>query len=318
LHGQLRGGTPHRFSRGGNGWTEWDGKDASLASVLESPAGSAELDSIPSEATILAAPLVTRDDVIGIIKVAALRPTVLGDYELDLLDQFTPHASVAIHYLQQIESLKNRMLEAERKHAVANVARGVSHDVNNALGSVLPLVQQLRLEAESGEVNGALWAEDLGQIELAVQVCRRIFGNMLGFARYSADKLGQANVRGAVEGTLAILRASFERAGVAVEQHIPDDLPVVRGGQGDLEQVFLNLMSNAVTLDIVPGTHLLLFTDGISECQMGGEMFGERRIIDECLRHPEGGAGLLDAILASAARFSTARDDDQTLLVASV
>jgi hypothetical protein len=47
-------------------------------------------------------------------------------------------------------------------------------------------------------------------------------------------------------------------------------------------------------------------------------MFGERRIIDECLRHPEGGAGLLDAILASAARFSTARDDDQTLLVASV
>jgi two-component system, NtrC family, sensor kinase len=245
LHGQLRGGTPHGFSRGGSGWTEWDGKDASLASLLESPAGSAELDSIPSEATILAAPLVTRDDVIGIIKVAALRPTVLGDYELDLLDQFTPHASVAIHYLQQIESLKNRMLEAERKHAVANVARGVSHDVNNALGSVLPLVQQLRLEAESGEVNGALWAEDLGQIELAVQVCRRIFGNMLGFARYSADKLGQANVRRAVEGTIAILRASFERAGVAVEQHIPDDLPVVRGGQGDLEQVFLNLMSNA-------------------------------------------------------------------------
>jgi signal transduction histidine kinase len=245
LREHLRRGTPHGFSRGSKGWTEWNGGDATLASVLESPPGSGDLDPVPSEATILAAPLVTRDDVIGIIKVAARRPTVLGDYELDLLHQFTPHASVAIHYLQQIESLKDRMVEAERKHAVANVARGVSHDVNNALGSVLPLVQQLRVEAEAGDVNSALLAEDLGQIELAVQVCRRIFGNMLGYARYPADKLGQANVRRAVEATVAILRASFERAGINFEQHIPDDLPVVRGGQGDLEQLFLNLMSNA-------------------------------------------------------------------------
>jgi hypothetical protein len=47
-------------------------------------------------------------------------------------------------------------------------------------------------------------------------------------------------------------------------------------------------------------------------------MFGEQRIIDECLRHPNGGADLLDAILASAGRFSAARDDDQTLLLASL
>ena len=68
---------------------------------------------------------------------------------------------------------------------------------------------------------------------------------MLGFARYPADKLGQANIRRAVEATVGILRASFERAAITFEQQIPDDLPVVRGGQGDLEQLFLNLMSNA-------------------------------------------------------------------------
>ena len=75
---------------------------------------------------------------------------------------------------------------------------------------------------------------------------------------------------------------------------------------------------NQATMTILPGTRLLLFTDGISECQTSGEIFGERRIIDECLRHPEGGADLLDAILASVARFSAARDDDQTLMLAGV
>ena len=40
---------------------------------------------------------------------------------------------------------------AERKHAMADLARGVSHDVNNALGAVLPLVQQLREEIEEDD-----------------------------------------------------------------------------------------------------------------------------------------------------------------------
>jgi phosphoserine phosphatase RsbU/P len=70
-------------------------------------------------------------------------------------------------------------------------------------------------------------------------------------------------------------------------------------------------------IGVSPGTHVLLFTDGITECQTSDEMFGEQRIIDECLRHPHGGPHLLDAILASAARFSTAREDDLTLLLAS-
>jgi two-component system, NtrC family, sensor kinase len=112
------------------------------------------------------------------------------------------------------------------------------------LGSVLPLVQQLLVDAESGAINPVVWADDLREIEAAVQVCRRIFGNMLGFARTS-DKLGQANLRRAIETTVAILRSSLDRAGVRVEIDVSDDLPVIRGGQGDLEQLFLNLITNA-------------------------------------------------------------------------
>ena len=232
------------FSRRDGTWRAWDGGDSRLPSLIDGAALPGASEVIPPETTILSAPLVTRDEVIGIIKVAASRPEVLGEYELDLLDQFTPHASVAVQYLRRIESLQDRMLEAERKHVVANIARGVSHDVNNALGSVLPLVQQLRADAEDGAVNPSVWADDLREIESAVQVCRRIFGNMLGFARTS-DKLGQANLRRAIETTVAILRSSLDRGGVRVEIDVADDLPVIRGGQGDLEQLFLNLITNA-------------------------------------------------------------------------
>lgn len=81
---------------------------------------------------------------------------------------------------------------------------------------------------------------------------------------------------------------------------------------------FPNADWEQVTWDVAPDTHLLLFTDGISECQASDGMFGEGRIIDECVRRPEGGADLLDAILAGAARFSGGCDDDQTLILASL
>jgi hypothetical protein len=105
-------------------------------------------------------------------------------------------------------------------------------------------VQQLRADAEANAIDAAVWAEDLRAIESAVQVCRRIFGSMLGFARPS-DKLGQANLRRAIDATLAILRSSLDRSGIRSEIDVPDNLPGIRGGQGDLEQLFLNLVTNA-------------------------------------------------------------------------
>ena len=56
--------------------------------------------------------------------------------------------AIAMRNLQRAESLEEGMLAAQKKHVVADLARGVSHDVNNALGAVLPLVQQLRAEAD--------------------------------------------------------------------------------------------------------------------------------------------------------------------------
>ena len=70
-----------------------------------------------------------------------------------------------MHNAQRTESLETKMLAAERKHAMADVARGVSHDLNNALGAVLPLVEQMRADADSGTLDAKTFADDLKQID---------------------------------------------------------------------------------------------------------------------------------------------------------
>lgn len=207
--------------------------------------GDPGVDPAPPEAAMLLAPLGTRDGLLGVLKVAALHEGSFGPYEAELVRRFMPVASVAIQNSQRTASLEVKMLEAERKHAVADLARGVSHDVNNALGSILPLVQQIQADLEAGRIDSDVFREDLRNIESSVQVCRRIFGGMLSLARESARKTGQGDVRRAIDSSLAVLEDGMKRRKIWIELDLPDHLPMIKGGQGDLEQLFLNLATNA-------------------------------------------------------------------------
>jgi two-component system, NtrC family, sensor kinase len=242
----LRNNKVFGFDRRAGGWSEWsDLKSTRLADLLD-------YNKVPENSTfdrrefcMLCAPLATHDGVLGVLKVAACYPGSFSDYEADLVQRFTPLAAVAIRNSQRTVTLEAKMLEAEKKHAVANLLRGVSHDVNNALGCVLPLVQQILADLQSSQLRGDTLSDDLQQIEQSIQTCRRIFGGMLALARDTSQGNIQANVRRALDSTLAVLRDGFERQGIRLDIQLGDMVPNIHVGQGDLEQLFLNLATNA-------------------------------------------------------------------------
>ena len=68
---------------------------------------------------------------------------------------------------------------------------------------------------------------------------------MLALARGASQGSAQANVRRALDSTLAVLRDGLERQGIQVDIQLADVVPNIQAGQGDLEQLFLNLATNA-------------------------------------------------------------------------
>jgi two-component system NtrC family sensor kinase len=237
-------------------WEEWSGgRSTPLAQLLDYnkivEASSSDL----RESSILCAPLATRDGLLGVLKVAACYPGSFSSYEANLVEQFMPLAAVAIHNSQRTVTLEAKMLEAEKKHAVANLVRGVSHDVNNALGCVLPLVQQIMADVQSNRLQIHTLSHDVQQIEQSIQTCRRIFGGMLALARGANQGSAQANVRRALDSALAVLRDGLERQGIRLDVQLGDVVPRIQVGQGDLEQLFLNLTTNA--RDAMPAGGLL-------------------------------------------------------------
>jgi signal transduction histidine kinase len=113
----------------------------------------------------------------------------------------------------------------------------------------------MRSDISAGRLDAASLAEDLSQIEDSIQVSRRIFGGMLRFARGGTVPDAGADVRQSVDNTLAILKEGLSRRGIQIELAIEPGLPSLPGLRGDMEQLFLNLLTNA--RDAMPtGGHL--------------------------------------------------------------
>ena len=241
----LQSARVYGFDRHRDGWREWTGRPAAgLAALLDYNSGPAQSDGL-REASMLCAPLVTRDSLVGVLKIAARYPGQLKPFDAELVEHFRSQAAIAIQNLHRTESLRARVLTAERKHAMADLARSVSHDLNNALGSMLPLIQQMQADLTNGAFDPHVFSADLQQVQKSLQVCRRIFGGMLTFSRNAARKSGYGQVRRAVDTASAILKYGMSLSAIDLQVHVADDIPEVACSQSDLEQVFLNLLTNA-------------------------------------------------------------------------
>ncbi len=112
------------FDRTGGEWNDWTGTDAAdLVKLLDLDGNTGPGGLSPREGAILFAPLVTRTGLLGILKVAAIHPGAFCHYEVELVTQFLPQAAVALQNARRAESLQQRVLVAERKHAMADLAR---------------------------------------------------------------------------------------------------------------------------------------------------------------------------------------------------
>jgi signal transduction histidine kinase len=145
-----------------------------------------------------------------------------------------------------IKELERQLIESEGKRAMADLASGVAHDVNNALGASLPMIQALMADVDEGHFDRERFLEDLRQIESYSRISVRIFQGMLAMARgtFAIDQVVNVNER--VATALDLVSFKLNKAQVRVQRQLADDLPPVLAHPGRLEQAFHNLILNAI------------------------------------------------------------------------
>ncbi len=140
--------------------------------------------------------------------------------------------------------LESRMSEAEKMAGIGQIAAGMAHQLNTPLGSILLSAQMLEEAIEEEDD-----VEDLRRIIRQTEQCRQIIKGLLNFARPTGGGRAKINLGETIRETVYLMEKSLNVAGVKVDiTQVSDE--IVYGNRNELEQVFFNLLANA--MDALP------------------------------------------------------------------
>ncbi len=145
---------------------------------------------------------------------------------------------------QKLQETQDQLVQTEKMSAIGQLASGVAHEINNPLSGVLGNVQIIRMEMKSGGKLDDL-DEILTVIEESAKRCKSITQNLLDFSRQKEGVFDAFDIHKALNSAVMLVGYNFKNAGIQIDKKYTDDLPPAYGNANEIQQVFLNMFSNA-------------------------------------------------------------------------
>ena len=164
---------------------------------------------------------------------------------------------------------RERMWQAEKLASLGLLAAGVAHQLNNPLGILMGFSQLLLDSGPEDAPN----RRELGIILEQGQECKRIVDGLLNFTRLSESGAGGPDLLTGLRSVLDTIRPVIKNKNIELVEELPDRLsdPQKRGGA--MQQVFLNLIANAV--DAMPrGGRLKVSARAVAKEPRQGNLHG--------------------------------------------
>lgn len=143
-----------------------------------------------------------------------------------------------------LKKAQQDLVQAGKLSALGNMSAGLSHELNQPLMAIQTFAENGTLFLERGKADRA--ADNLGRISDLARRMGRIIKNLRAFARQESEPAGTVDLVGVVDAVLEISEARIAGDGVVLNWTRPEAPILVRGGEVRLQQVVLNLVSNAM------------------------------------------------------------------------
>ena len=217
-----------------------------------------------------------KDRIMGVLLVGCRDKRVFSTADLNLLFAVGNQIATTIDKSLLLEKTREaydslrraqeQLLQSEKMAAVGQLISGVAHELNNPLTAILGYSQLLQSE-ESVQPRGA---DYLDKLYKQAQRTHHIVQNLLSFARQHKPQRAPVQLNQILEETLALREYDLKLNNIVVHRQFDPHMPVTPGDFHQLEQVFLNILNNAV--------------DAIGETEGPGELWIQTEAVGDRLK----------------------------------
>jgi PAS domain S-box-containing protein len=158
----------------------------------------------------------------------------------DAQGNMTASLGVSIDITEK-KTLEAEAIRSSHLASLGKLAGGVAHEINNPINGIMNYAQLIsdRLDKESPLVEFA------GEIIHETNRVTTIVRNLLTFARQEKQTHSPARIGDIIEQTLSLIRTVFRHDQITLEINVPHDLPKIKCQSQQIQQVLMNLMTNA-------------------------------------------------------------------------
>lgn len=201
---------------------------------------------------VVIVPLVAFEQTVGVL---AVGQKVDGEFDLrdeQLLSTIAAQASVAVRTAQlyrdvrraekRLREAQSHLLQTEKLAALGELSAKVAHEIRNPLSAVGGFARRIQKSLAKDDPN----AQYADLIVKEIERLEAILTEQLQFARMSRPRLSPLDLNDVMRETIVLLREEADRKGVRLLEEYAGNLPQVLLDPDKLEQVFLNILRNAL------------------------------------------------------------------------
>ena len=146
--------------------------------------------------------------------------------------------------ITRVELLEREIAHSEKLASLGTFVAGIAHEMNNPLTAITAYGDYLRRANRKGE-NPADIADKLDNIVYAGERIQGFVQSLLGFARPTSGVRPDLDVNRVIKDSLRLCQYDLAKVAVEVQVDLAAELPPVSGIEAELQQVFINLFTNA-------------------------------------------------------------------------
>ena len=182
-------------------------------------------------------PMIASGDIAGVIELVYQKTYRRLSNDEQICAQHLGNQVAAAFKLMHQQSIQDQLLRSEKLAAAGQLISGIAGELKDPLASIESVAKNLlRRQMDS------LTERDLRSISNQALQASEIVSRLIGFSRADKGSAAEVSLNALLKGLLQFREQEFLLRGIKLDQSFTRDEIILTGNQGQLEQVFLNLL----------------------------------------------------------------------------